>query len=180
MNKRLLSALVALSLFATTAYSQDNPRWLRHSAISPDGKTVAFAYQGDIFTVSAAGGEARQVTTSAAYESDPLWSADGKRLVFSSYREGSKDGTVTVRAGGRSFRLTRAQAAAPEVLARIESNHAMTREYRRAHKEEFIPLRNIASPHVWVAPEGIAPAPGDRITVLYRDRRMRFRRSLRF
>lgn len=104
--------------------------------------------------------------------------ADG-RLVVNVFG-GSKDGTVTVRAGGRSFRLTRAQAAAPEVLARIESNHAMTREYRRAHKEEFIPLRNIASPHVWVAPEGVAPAPGDRITVLYRDRRMRFRRSLRF
>ena len=92
---------------------------------------------------------------------------------------GSREGTVTVRYGGRTFRLERAQIAAPEVLARIESNRTMTREYRRAHKEEFIPLRNIASPHVWVAPEACAPAPGDRVTVLYRDRRMRLRRSVR-
>jgi len=117
MNKRLLSALVALSLFATTAYSQDNPRWLRHSAISPDGKTVAFAYQGDIFTVSAAGGEARQVTTSAAYESDPLWSADGKRLVFSSYREGSKDVWVVPAVGGTPLQLTTWQGSETPLAA---------------------------------------------------------------
>jgi hypothetical protein len=56
----------------------------------------------------------------------------------------------------------------------------MTREYRRAHREEFIPLRRIASPHVWVAPEGTSFSPGDRITVIYRDRRMRFKKSLNY
>ena len=82
------------------------------------------------------------------------------------------------RTGGRTVALERVSTPAPEVLARIESNLAMTREYRRAHREEFIPLRRIASPHVWLAPEGTSLSPGDRITVIYRDRRMRFKKSL--
>ena len=92
---------------------------------------------------------------------------------------GSKEGTVKIRIKGRTLPLERVSTATPEVLARIESNLAMTREYRRAHKEEFIPLRRIGSPHIWVAPDGVPTLPGDRITVIYRDRRMRFRRSVR-
>ena len=92
---------------------------------------------------------------------------------------GSKEGTVKIRIKGRTLPLERVSTAAPEVLARIESNLAMTREYRRAHKEEFIPLRRIGSPHIWVAPDGVQTLPGDRITVIYRDRRRRFRRSVR-
>ena len=49
--------------------AQDNPLWLRHSAISPDGRTVAFSYHGDIFTVGVEGGDARQLTSNAAYDS---------------------------------------------------------------------------------------------------------------
>lgn len=93
---------------------------------------------------------------------------------------GSKEGTVKVRTGGKTVILKQVSTPAPEVLARIESNLAMTREYRRAHREEFIPLRRIASPHVWVAPEGTSISPEDRITVIYRDRRMRFKKSLNY
>ena len=79
---------------------------MRHSAISPDGKTVAFAYQGDIFTVSSAGGQARQITSSAYYESDPLFSLDGKHIVFSSFRDGSKDIWAVASCGGTPTQLT--------------------------------------------------------------------------
>ena len=89
--KRLLLAAASCSLLCISLLSQETPRWLRRSAISPDGSTVAFCYQGDIFTVSSKGGEARQITSSPAYESNPLWSTDGKTLVFSSFREDSKD-----------------------------------------------------------------------------------------
>ena len=47
----------ALLLSATlTAVAQERPLWLRYPAISPDGKTIAFAYQGDIYTVPTSGG----------------------------------------------------------------------------------------------------------------------------
>ena len=75
MKRRVLTALALTFLAYTTIQAQETPRWLRQSALSPDGKTVAFCYQGDIFTVSAKGGEARQITSSSSYEADPVWSA---------------------------------------------------------------------------------------------------------
>ena len=61
MKKVLLAA--AAALVCTLAIANETPRWLRQNAISPDGNTVAFVYQGDIWLVPATGGEAVQLTT---------------------------------------------------------------------------------------------------------------------
>ena len=98
-----MKRIITLSLAAALTFSaaaQATPQWLRKSCISPDGKTIALAYQGDIFTVSAQGGTARQLTVNAAYDSDPIWPPDGKSIVFSSYRELSKDIYVMPAEGG--------------------------------------------------------------------------------
>lgn len=105
MKKILFSAVAAL-MCSMLSFSQETPRWLRQSAISPDGKTIAFSYQGDIFTVGAEGGRACQITSSSSYEADPLWTADGSELVFSSMREGTKDVWVVAAGGGTPRRLT--------------------------------------------------------------------------
>ncbi|HEY4063675.1 MAG TPA: S41 family peptidase [Puia sp.] len=60
-------------------------------AISPDGTVIAFASGGDIWTVSAAGGEARLLISHPAYESRPVYSPDGKWLAFNSNRTGNGD-----------------------------------------------------------------------------------------
>ncbi len=104
--KRVFSALIAIAFAAIAANAQENPTWLRNNAISPDGKTIAFSYKGDIYTVPAAGGVAKQITTNKAYETDPLWTPDGTKLVFSSEREGSKDIYITGREGGTPTRIT--------------------------------------------------------------------------
>lgn len=104
MKKTLTALLLCLAAISLTA--QESARWIRKSCISPDGTQIAFAYQGDIFTVPVTGGLARQITSNAAYDSDPLWTADGKNIVFSSYREGSKDIWVTSAQSGKARRLT--------------------------------------------------------------------------
>ena len=96
---------VALLIAAGTS-AQTAPRWIRHSSLSPDGRTIAFAWQGDIWTVSAEGGTASQITTNPAYDSEPIWTPDGKELVFSSYRELSKDIWAVGAEGGIPRRLT--------------------------------------------------------------------------
>ena len=104
MNKLILATL--LSAYGLAAQAQDNPLWMRHPAISPDGKTIAFSYQGDIFTVPSSGGTAKQITSNAAFDSYPVWSPDGSHIAFASNREGSIDVWVMDANGGIPKRVT--------------------------------------------------------------------------
>ncbi len=103
--KRQLLALAALAVSATGLAQQD-PLWMRHSAISPDGSLIAFAYKGDIWTVPTAGGQAKQLTTHPAFDSYPVWSPDSRHIAFASTREGSFDVWLMPREGGEPHRLT--------------------------------------------------------------------------
>ena len=103
--KKILLALFA-PLATVSAMAQANPLWMRFPAISPDGKTVAFSYKGDIWTVPATGGQARQITTNPAYEAYPVWSPDSRQIAFASSREGSMDIYVVGRDGGTPRRVT--------------------------------------------------------------------------
>lgn len=104
MKKLILSAALLAASLASQA--QQGPLWMRYPAISPDGSTIAFAYKGDLYCVPANGGEARQLTTHAAYDSQPIWSPDGKKIAFTSNREGSLDVYVISAKGGAPTRLT--------------------------------------------------------------------------
>lgn len=105
MRKTLLiigAMLLSGSIFA----AEDSPLWLRRNSISPDGKQIAFCYQGDIFVVDAEGGKARQITSNPAYDSDPIWTPDGKYIIFSSYRDKTKDIFRTTPEGGIPEKIT--------------------------------------------------------------------------
>ena len=104
MNKLILATL--LGAYDLAAQAQDNPLWMRHPAISPNGKTIAFSYQGDIFTVPSSGGTAKQITSNAAFDSYPVWSPDGNHIAFASNREGSIDVWVMDANGGIPKRVT--------------------------------------------------------------------------
>lgn len=103
--KKILLALIA-PLTTASAMAQSDPLWMRFPAISPDGKTVAFSYKGDIWTVPANGGQARQITTNPAYDAYPVWSPDSRQIAFASSREGSMDIYVVGRDGGTPRRVT--------------------------------------------------------------------------
>lgn len=102
------TSLISLLLAAgtTASFAENAPKWLRDAAISPDGNTVAFTYKGDIFTVPVIGGTATQITSDKAYDGNPVWSKDGKNIVFLSTREGSDDIFITSAKGGTPRRLT--------------------------------------------------------------------------
>ena len=96
---------------------------------------------------------------------------DGDRLVVNVYG-GSPEGDVSVAAGGRKYAARHSYEPAPECLEVIGWNHSKTREYRKEHKSEFIPMLKRSSPHIW-AVEGFKGAAGDEITVRYSDRNMK-------
>ena len=106
MNIKKLFAGIAALLAVSGATAQTNPLWMRFSAISPDGQTIAFSYKGDLFTVPVQGGTAHQVTSNAAYDAYPVWSPDGQQIAFASAREGSLDVYIVGKNGGTPTRLT--------------------------------------------------------------------------
>jgi tricorn protease len=98
--------LLALFLGALPLPAQDNPLWLRYPAISPDGGTILFCYQGDIYKVPASGGQAMPLTIGEAYDFAPVWSHDGRSIAFASDRHGNFDVFVVPMSGGEARRLT--------------------------------------------------------------------------
>ena len=107
MRTLVLSALLAAAVLPAAAQSLPS---LSTPAISPDGKELAFASGGDLWTVPAAGGEARLLVTDPADESRPLYSPDGTRLAFVSTRTGAGDIYVLTLATNDLQRITYSDA----------------------------------------------------------------------
>ena len=95
-----------LFLFTCILSAQTNPKWLRHSSISPDGSKIAFTYKGDLYTVASAGGTAQQLTFHSAHDFMATWSKDGSKIAFASNRYGNFDIFVMNANGGTAKRLT--------------------------------------------------------------------------
>ncbi|MCE2892981.1 MAG: amidohydrolase family protein [Flammeovirgaceae bacterium] len=59
--------------------------------VSPDGKTIAFDFLGDIFTMPITGGKPVQFTKGMSFDSHPKFSPDGTKLLFISDRSGGEN-----------------------------------------------------------------------------------------
>lgn len=109
MTLKKLILCLASSAFLSIggAASAEEPLWLRYPSISPDGSSIAFTYRGDIYRVSASGGDAVRLTSSDAYESRPIWSPDGQQIAFTSDRSGLGTNIyIMPSAGGKATMLT--------------------------------------------------------------------------
>lgn len=105
--KSFLMLLLSGLIFQTMLIAQETyPQWLRYSAISPDGKNIAFCYTGDIYIVDVNGGKARPLTSHSAYDFRPVWSPDSKTIAFASNRYGNFDIFVVSAEGGEPRRLS--------------------------------------------------------------------------
>lgn len=104
MKKTLLTSTITfLTVFCLQA---QNALLLRQPAINKDGSLVAFSFQGDIWTVPGSGGKATRLTIHDAYESNPVFSPDGKQIAFSGARFGNNDIFVMSAEGSMPKRLT--------------------------------------------------------------------------
>ncbi|MCB2219764.1 MAG: peptidase S41 [Bacteroidetes bacterium] len=103
MRNLFLIVFISLTLHLL---ADDNPLWLRYPSISPDGKTIVFEYQGDLFTIPVEGGTARHLTVHEAYDFMPVWSPDSKYIAFASTRFGNFDIYLIPAEGGQANRLT--------------------------------------------------------------------------
>ena len=72
----------------------------------------------------------------------------------------------------------RSTKTAPEVEQVIEFNASMSRDYRKSHRDEFIPLRRKPSTHLWQTTDFVSGPLPVYFNVVYRDSNMRFRQRV--
>src|SRR5262249_14213546 len=59
--------------------------------LSPDGRTLVFMAAGSLYEQPANGGQAKKLIEENAYQLEPAFSPDGKRLAFVSDRQGKRE-----------------------------------------------------------------------------------------
>ncbi|WP_421158117.1 S41 family peptidase [Aeromonas dhakensis] len=99
--------LSLLLLLICSPLQAAEPLWLREPALSPDGKQLAFTWQGRIYLSAGDGGPAVPLTDGSYLSQRPLWSPDGKLIAFAANLYGNEDVFVVPSRGGEMERLTR-------------------------------------------------------------------------
>lgn len=99
----LLAALLAAP-GAAGAQGLADARLLRYP--NTNGEQIVFVYAGDIWTVPAQGGDARQLTTHPGMELFPRISPDGKWIAFSAEYNGNRQVYAMPAQGGEPRQLT--------------------------------------------------------------------------
>lgn len=101
--------LILLSIFfiqnLVSAQSQE-VYFASHPTLTPDGKTVIFSYEGDLWKTDLNSSAAVRLTAMPGEETSPRVSPDGKWLAFSSNQFGNNDVFVMPLSGGEIKQLT--------------------------------------------------------------------------
>ena len=82
------------------------PFFVSHPTLTPDGQTIIFSYESDLWKVPATGGQAVRITAMDGVETRPSVSPDGNWLAFSSGQFGNMDVYVMPLRGGEIRQLT--------------------------------------------------------------------------
>ena len=93
--------------------------------VSPDGRQLALAFDGDVHTYDTERGTFNRVTTHPGTDQHPLWTVDGAHLVFESNRGG----------GPELFRTPADGSGTPDLVLALEGS------------------RNLVAPEAWT-PDG--------------------------
>lgn len=92
----IAATLLCLPLMASL------PGFAKDPAISPDGNTVCFVLDDDLWLVPFKGGIAHRITNTPAREWGPKWSPDGKNIAFNSDRDGGSYPYIISAEGGEA------------------------------------------------------------------------------
>lgn len=86
-------------------YSTTEGTWVSLD-VSPDGKTIVFDLVGHLYVMGIEGGNATAITSGMAFDSQPRFSPDGKRLVFVSDRSGATNVWISNVDGSNAKQIT--------------------------------------------------------------------------
>src|SRR5688572_13852515 len=75
--------------------------------VSPDGSTIVFDLLGDLYTMPIDGGRATRLTSGIAFDAQPRFSPDGRRIVFVTDRSGGENLVTITRDARDTVQITR-------------------------------------------------------------------------
>lgn len=87
-------------------FAQDAAYFLSNPCLTPDGQTVVFSFEGDLWKASVKDGQATRLTAMQGYETSPRVSPDGKWIAFTGRQYGNGDIFVIPVNGGEVNQVT--------------------------------------------------------------------------
>lgn len=129
--------------YKEVAFTTSEGTWMNLD-VSPDGKEIVFDLLGDIYSIPAGGGTATLLRGGHAFDVQPRFSPDGKKILFTSDAGGgdniwymNRDGSGAVQITKESFRLLNNAAWTPDG------------EYIVA-KKHFTSTRSLGAGEMWL------------------------------
>lgn len=112
--------------------------------VSPDGQTIAFDLLGDIYLLPISGGQARAIAKGMAWEIQPRFSPDGKRIAFTSDRAGGDNIWTMNTDGGNAEQVT-------DESFRLLNNPTWSPDGRFiAARKHFTTSRSLGTGEIWL------------------------------
>ena len=105
MRKLLFISMACMvSLFTIAQFGE--PYFLSSPCLTPDGQTVVFSFEGDLWKADLTNAQAVRLTAMQGYENNAKISPDGKWVAFTGRQMGNADIYVMPLAGGEMKQLT--------------------------------------------------------------------------
>jgi len=122
-------SITRVSRFATDlAPDSVAVRAVRHASISPDGTSVTFNALGHLWKQALPNGQAKRLTSSSAFESEPAFSPSGLFIAFVAWNDETGSTLRLVNKDGKQIRdLVRSSGAIREPEFSPDGNHIVYR-----------------------------------------------------
>ena len=112
----------------------DEGTWLNLD-VSPDGKQIAFDMMGDIYLLPIAGGKAKRITKSIAYETHPKFNPSGTHIAFISDKSGSDNTWIMDLSSEEQTQITKDKNRVQQSAEWTpDGNYLIVSKGGRAHK----------------------------------------------
>jgi tricorn protease len=103
---RLLIAIMLLFGSKNVNAQTAEPFFLSSPSLTPDGQTVIFSFEGDLWKASVKDGSASRLTAMQGYENNAKVSPDGKWIAFTGRQYNNSDVYIMPTSGGEVKQLT--------------------------------------------------------------------------
>ena len=104
--RKIFFLVIVFSFSITLLAQNDETYFLSNPCLTPDGQTVIFSFEGDLWKTNIKDGNATRLTAMQGYETSPRVSPDGKWIAFTGRQYNNADVYVMPINGGEIKQIT--------------------------------------------------------------------------